>query len=528
MSDRQGIVAKVALPSFQVGRNAVWIGAAVAGIGAFYWNGLVALPGNWAVPEYSHGYFIPLIAIYLFLRSVSTGFAAPRWTGVGLTIAILGLLFGFLANLANIPDVVIYSMIICIAGIAIAGLGLNNAGKLAAPLLYLIFMLRLPSPLYWGLSIKLQFISSYLGVWFISFLGIPVYLDGNIIDLGSYKLQVAEACSGLRYLFPLASFSFLFAVLYRGPMWHRLVIFLSAAPITVFMNSFRLGVIGVLVDQFGIEQAEGFLHAFEGWVIFIACVAILYAEAALLQRLRGRNAIPIHRMLNLDLLDRDRYLAALSSFRPPRSLMLAAGAVLVAGLAWQATPARAAVHVVRDGFDAFPLRIGAWTGSRGALDPEVEHALKPTDYLQANFYSSDAQSVSLLLVYFDSQSKGNAIHSPSVCLPASGWEVSRWTQFPTGVRTRSGELLRVNRAILQKGLDRLLVYYWFEQQGRSVTSDYAAKIYTLVDAVKRGRTDGALVRLITPITGDAVAASDDRLRQFLQLIMPKLPSYVPG
>jgi EpsI family protein len=136
--------------------------------------------------------------------------------------------------------------------------------------------------------------------------------------------------------------------------------------------------------------------------------------------------------------------------------------------------------------------------------------------------------VNVLVAYFESQAKGRAIHSPQVCLPGSGWEVSQWTPTQTAVRTRTGEFLRVNRAIIQKGMDRQLVYYWFEQQGRSVTSDYAAKIYTLVDAVSRGRTDGALVRVVTPISSNAIDASDRRLQQFLEIMLPQLPAYVPS
>ena len=126
-----------------------------------------------------------------------------------------------------------------------------------------------------------------------------VYLDGNVIDLGSYKLQVAEACSGLRYLFPLMSFGFLFAVLYKGPTWHKIVLFLSTLPITILMNSIRIAVIGLLVNRYGTGQAEGFIHFFEGWIIFIACVMILYLEAMLLQRLT-RNPQPIHAMFQVD------------------------------------------------------------------------------------------------------------------------------------------------------------------------------------------------------------------------------------
>ena len=143
-------------------------------------------------------------------------------------------------------------------------------------------MLPLPDTLYYKFSAFLQLISSEMGVWFLTLLSVPVFLDGNIIDLGTMKLHVAEACSGLRYLFPILSFSYIFAVLYRGPMWHKAVLLISAAPITVFMNSVRIAIGGVLVQEFGVEWLEGFTHFFEGWVIFLACIVILFGLARLM------------------------------------------------------------------------------------------------------------------------------------------------------------------------------------------------------------------------------------------------------
>ena len=84
-------------------------------------------------------------------------------------------------------------------------------------MLHLVFMLPLPQFLYWQVSTALQFVSSEVGVALVRGMGVPVYLEGNVIDLGVYQLQVAEACSGLRYLFPIMSFTYVFAVLYRGP-----------------------------------------------------------------------------------------------------------------------------------------------------------------------------------------------------------------------------------------------------------------------------------------------------------------------
>ena len=100
----------------------------------------------------------------------------------------------------------------------------------------------------------------------------PVFLDGNVIDLGVYKLQVAEACSGLRYLFPIMSFTYVFAVLYRGPVWHKAG---AAARRGAARGPDELGPHRgdrLLVDRYGIGQAEGFLHVFEGWVVFLACI----------------------------------------------------------------------------------------------------------------------------------------------------------------------------------------------------------------------------------------------------------------
>ena len=111
-------------------------------------------------------------------------------------------------------------------------------------------MIPLPSFLYFNLSQELQLISSMIGVAVIRLFDISVYLEGNVIDLGVYQLQVVEACSGLRYLFPLMSFGFLISYIYRGPVWQKIVIFLSTIPITVVMNSFRIGVIGCVSRVF--------------------------------------------------------------------------------------------------------------------------------------------------------------------------------------------------------------------------------------------------------------------------------------
>ena len=509
-----------------------WIGVAALGMLSMYWTGLTSLLTVWERPEYSHGYLIPLIALYLFgirLSQTRDAYAAhPIRRGLGVATVLFGLAIGLLGNLVHIPDISTYGLIVCTAGLVLVLFGTRRGLHLWVPLVYLVFMLPLPNFLYWPLSIKLQMISSEIGVGIISLFGVPVYLDGNIIDLGVYKLQVAEACSGLRYLFPLASFGFLFAVLYKGPAWQKALLFVSAAPITVAMNCARIGIIGLLVDRYGIEQAEGFLHAFEGWVIFVACLLTLYLEAVLLQ-LMVKDRRPVHTMLDLDFSKFSGQFSRLRTIPATKALALASTAILVAGLAWHLSPARAAVTPNRDPLVLFPLTLGEWQGQRNTLDAGIERVLAADDYLIADFANSDGtQSVNLFVAYYKSQTEGSGIHSPEVCIPAGGWEVSTWTSAQTAIQMPSGEALKVNRAVIQKGLRQQLVYYWFQQRGRHMTSDYAAKAYTVWDSVARGRTDGALVRVVTPIgSREKPASADQRLQRFLGVALKQMPSYIP-
>jgi exosortase D (VPLPA-CTERM-specific) len=507
------------------------LAGAAAAAALTFWNGIVSLVDAWSVPEYSHGPIIPLISTMLFLRElrvIPPAAAAPGASWPGVVVVLCALALGVFGDLVKIADLVTYAMILWVAGVVLTIFGWRRGRLFWPSVLHLAFMLPLPNFLYWKVSVFLQGVSSEIGVWLVAAAGVPVYLDGNIIDLGVYKLQVAEACSGLRYLFPMLSFSYTFAVLYQGPVWHKLALLASAAPITVAMNSFRIGVIGVLVDQRGIEHAEGFLHAFEGWVIFIACVAILIGLAILLQRTSARPK-PISEVLDVDFAGLGAQAARAFDVRPTAALAGVAAATLAAGLAWSAVPAREEVAPPpRSAFVAFPGEIGDWAGRRQSLDAQTERVLGADDYLSMTF-RADAETapVDLFVAFYRRQTAGDGIHSPEVCIPAGGWEVSGWS---TRATTLGADVpLTVNRAIIQKGLERQLVYYWFEQRGRRFTNDFAAKAATVADALALGRTDGGLVRLVTPIEPiEGEEKADERLERFLAALGPMLPRYLPG
>ncbi|MEO0487052.1 MAG: VPLPA-CTERM-specific exosortase XrtD [Pseudomonadota bacterium] len=509
----------------------LWFALLVAGSVPIFWLGILSLGEAWLTPEYSHGPLIPIISLYLFLRELRT-MPPPdmnptdRWPGV--LIIAFALVLATFGNIAKVADIVTYAMIIWTGGVVLTAFGWKRGKLHMLPVIHLVFMLPLPQILYWQLTIVLQTISSEIGVWFVRMAGVSVFLEGNIIDLGVYKLQVAEACSGLRYLFPILSFSYLFAILYRGPFWHKVVMFLSAAPITVLMNSFRIGVIGVLVDSYGIQHAEGFLHFFEGWVIFLSCIGILFLMAILLQRLTP-NPLPLSEAIDLDTRGLPAIMSRILAIRP--SVALAFGAVLTTAVsaAWVSTGGREAVPVERQPFALYQRQIGEWSGHFSYLEPETEEVLGATDYLNANFVSANHDiAVNKFVAYYDNQTDGEGIHSPEACLPAGGWEIFSLRQYELNMEGTPYGTFEVNRAIVQKGLSRQLVYYWFEQRGKRMTNDVLAKFSVIQDGFTMGRTDGALVRYVTPIAPDeATEDAEARLQEFVRASLGTLPRYVP-
>ena len=497
----------------------------------FFWIGFVSLGRAWITPEYSHGPLIPLISLYLFLRELrdKTPLATPsvvkRWPGVA--VIVFATAIAILGNFANIPDVVTYALIIWVGGIVLLFMGWAEGRRHQLPVLHLIFMLPLPQYLYWKMTTFLQGVSSELGVMVIRLADIPVFLDGNIIDLGTYQLLVAEACSGLQYLFPILSFSYLIAILYRGPYWHKVVLFAFAAPLTVVMNSFRIGVIGVLVNSYGIGQAEGFLHFFEGWVIFGACIFILFLTAIILQR-SSRNALPLAEVIDFDFNGLGAQVARVGRLQWPGRSFAIALVVTALALALILAPRAQSTAPLRDRLALFPAQLDGWTGTTFTLDPEIETVLGASDYINSVYQSDDQPVIEFFAAWYASQTDGQGIHSPEVCLPSGGWEIFSLNKYDVALPDTVYGNFTVNRAIIEKQFDQQLVYYWFEQRGARMTNDFAAKISVLRDGMTRGRTDGALVRFVTEIgRNETEADADRRLQEFMALALQPLPRFIP-
>jgi exosortase D (VPLPA-CTERM-specific) len=436
-----------------------------------------------------------------------------------------GLLLYLMGELSTLYVIVQYAFVIVVVGLVWAFVGHEGMKLVAIPLFILFFMVPLPNFIYFNLSANLQLLSSLIGVELIRMFGISVFLSGNVIDLGSYKLQVVEACNGLRYLFPLVTLGFIVAYFYKAELWKRIIIVLSTFPITVFMNSFRIGVIGVMVEHWGPTMADGFLHDFEGWVIFMACFGILFLEMWVLNRLSG-SSLTLQQAFGLEFPAPTPKNAALMNRRIPKAFIAAAILLAVIVVLAKSLPQRVEATPARQDFSSFPLRIGDWAGEREQMEKVYIDALLFSDYLLANYRRADESPINFYVAYYDSQRKGQSAHSPRTCLPGGGWEMTELNEHIIEGVTVNGHPLQVNRTLIKLGDQSQLVYYWFQQRGRIITNEYLVKWFLFWDALTKNRSDGALVRITTPLRPGETG--DDRLEQFAKDALNELHQYVPN
>jgi EpsI family protein len=162
------------------------------------------------------------------------------------------------------------------------------------------------------------------------------------------------------------------------------------------------------------------------------------------------------------------------------------------------------------------------------LEPVYIQALKMNDYFLADYVRTGAPPVNFYVAWYDSQRAGQSAHSPRSCIPGGGWRIDSLTQAELVDVPGPDGLLRVNRALVTFGGQQQIVYYWFQQRGRVITNEYLVKWYLFRDALTRNRTDGALVRLTTPVTDDeGISAADARLSAFAAAAVPRLHTYIP-
>ncbi len=233
--------------------------------------------------NYSHGFLIPFVSGYLVWQKREVLRAFEIKSNIfGLVILIFGLAIFTIGTAGAEWFVTRVSLIIVLAGILLYLFGKEIIKSIWFPIVFLIFMIPIPYVIYYGLAFPMQIFSTELAFGSLKLIGFSALRQGNIIHLPNYSLEVVAACSGLRSLISLSALSAVFAYITQRSSLKRSVLFLSAVPIAIIANVFRLFVTAIGAVIIGPEFAEGFLHEFSGLLVFVTAIILLIIEGGIL------------------------------------------------------------------------------------------------------------------------------------------------------------------------------------------------------------------------------------------------------
>ncbi len=257
----------------------LWQTAVLAGL--LFWlyiPTLIHLVGQWwQDPNFSHGFFVPLFAAFVVWqeRTKLAGLTLrPSWWGLpflgfGLCVLIVGQMGAelFLSRL---------SLLIVLAGLIVLFCGWSFFRAVLFPWAFLLLMIPIPAIVFNQITFPLQLLASQIASTVLPWLGVPVLREGNVIILPAMALEVADACSGIRSLMSLATLAVIYGYLMERKIWVRVLLAVASLPIAVAANSFRVVTTGLLVQYWDPDKAQGFFHEFQGWLMFVASLLMLY------------------------------------------------------------------------------------------------------------------------------------------------------------------------------------------------------------------------------------------------------------
>ena len=275
------------------GSTMAWQGVVLLGLlGLLYYRILGRLVLDWWTdPNFSHGFFVPAFSAFVVWRDWKKLAAArrnPSWIGLVVVACSLAVL------IVGVTGAELFlsrsSLVFLLAGLIISFYGWNHFRLLLFPWLFLFLMIPIPAILFNQVAFPLQILASKIASSVLSGVGVPVLREGNVLQLPIMSLEVAQACSGIRSLVSLGTLSIIYGYVLEPKMIGRVILALASVPIAILANALRVVGTGLLVHYWDPEKAEGFFHLFEGWVIFVLSLGLLFALHGFMRLLTSRRA----------------------------------------------------------------------------------------------------------------------------------------------------------------------------------------------------------------------------------------------
>jgi exosortase D (VPLPA-CTERM-specific) len=493
----------------------------LAGFAAFIYSPLLKgwLDQVLTDSSFSYGIAIPFVSAYLAYLKLTgkrgatiRATAKPDW--IGLVVIGFGCALLIVGERAALNYVARLSFLVVLGGIVLTLYGRAVARELSFPYGFLLLALPIPALIYLPFTFDLQLLSSALAGHVLDLLAVPALREGNVIVLPNISLEVAEACSGVHSIFALLAVAILTGYLFLRSNWRRFLLALSAPPLAIALNASRLSLMALVSYFITPEWAEGVAHFSAGLVLFAIGAAVILA-------------------LSYRLADRERRASAPPAAAAPRAVASSSMSFAVHGVAAAALLAVAMMgsdpsrwreipEPLQKPWSAFPIQVGGWHGRDLALTPREIDALG-TDSFLLREYERDgdpAPPVDLYVAYFPTQHEGTAMHSPLHCIPGAGWETERQQILPVYLDAY-GTTVGINKVVFRREDQRMLVLYWYVEQGVVERSEWSGALRKLWDGVRYARSDGCLIRFDSRIEGSDDAALARELA-LLHLTVPLL------
>jgi EpsI family protein len=477
-------------------------------------------------PDASHGFLVPPIAGVLLWRARRRWMGRPRTApGRGLALLLAALLIQCAAVWGSIQSAQPVALVLALAGVTAYLLGWAAFRAMLFPFAFLLFMVPWPDLLVERISFPMQLMTSSYAAMFAGLLGLPVVADGVDLYLPErgVSIAVAAACSGMRSLVALMAVASLFAYLLPASFSRRWLLFAAGVPLVLAANVVRVVLILLVGDRYGQKPALAF-HDQSAPVLFALCSLGLLGASRLLGVSKGERETTgdgeTESQKGTSPLLRPSPFPPYLHFVVPCVLLAVAGVVV--RVAAEEKPGRIAGSPVR--LERVARVAGPWRCvAERDLDAETRSMLAPDATLWRTYRRATAPrgawsgEVDLLVVYGH---RKQTFHSPAFCMPGSGYEVITKRQMRLPFRG-SGTGLPVNAMTVQKGNRRLLVCYWYVQDGEATTGLVRHTAGLLWRRLRRERASGALIRMITP-TGEADAPALHTIADFTGAVYPAL------
>jgi len=469
-------------------------------------------------PSYSFALLLPFVAGYLGYRRLcpqgdGDGEPLVQPDAVGILVVLGGCALLVVGDLTTIVFLSRLSLLVVMAGLMITFAGREAMRNLAFPYGILLFALPLPALIYSPLTFQLQLLSSVLATHLLHAVGVSVMREGNVLILQNVSLEVVEACAGLHSLFALAALACIVGYLFLRSPLRRAFLVLNAIPIAIGLNAARITLAAIAAHLWGPAAAQGFAHTAMGVTIFaIGTLIILFVSS----RLAGSNRVPHARVKATTSIRRPSAAPAAIPVAAVIAILLVTFAVHRQGLRTvQPKP-------LRESLLFFPRDIENWHGRDLTLSESQISSLGTRDVLMRE-YSDDQEDAPVLLhvAFYPRQGQGSTMHSPLHCIPGSGWELERRTLTVLDFR-ESGTPFDANEVVFRRENDRILVLYWYLEQGAPQASEFKGAFETMWDSATKGRSYGCLIRFSTPVT----TTTQDALARASKMAATALPILV--